>query len=127
MVDLWDKLDLEAAHTTPDRLMRYRTLVMAPEESTAAFGQRIIAAWNGVRAQEPKAHAIALFLEGIKASTNLRFAVHARAPADRTIVKVVAMAVNVQLQEGISNTQLVSMSNKPAPKDLDLTDAEFRA
>ena len=81
MIDLRDKLDLEAAHITPDQLLRYRTLVMAPQESIAAFGQRIIAAGNGVRAQEPKAHAIALFLEGIKVSPNLRFAAHACAPA----------------------------------------------
>ena len=123
---LWAALAREAVRITPDQLYRYRTLAMAPNESTAAFGQRIIAAWNGVKASEPEAHAIALFLDGIKASTHLRFAVNSAKPENRTIVKVVAMAVDVQLQEGISNTQLIAKTAKPV-KDLDITDAEFRA
>ena len=127
LTDLWDKLAAQAAIITPDQLLRYRTLAMAPHESRAAFGQRIIAAWNGVRTQESESHAIELFLDGIKASSHLRFAVHACKPEDRTIVKIVAMAVSVQLQEGISETQLVSKNTKSAIKDLELSDADFRA
>ena len=52
LANLWDKLAAQAAIITPDQLLRYRTLAMAPHESRAAFGQRIIAAWNGVRTQE---------------------------------------------------------------------------
>jgi len=101
---LWAALTRDAARVTRDQLFRYQTLAMAPGEGTAAFGQRIIATWNGVKAQEPEAHAIELFLDGIKASDNLHFASHVCKAENRTIVKVVAMAVDVQLQEGISRT-----------------------
>jgi len=37
------------------------------------------------------------------------------------------MAVSVQLQEGISETQLVSKNTKSTIKDLDLSDADFGA
>jgi len=124
MDDFWREFDQEAAKVTPAQLLRYRTITPYPGETTAALGQRLKAAWDGVKTYEQECDATQFFLDLIKASPQLRFAVHSK---PTTLDEVIDLAVDTELREGIAASRQASKPRTIKEKDMDLSNAELTA